>query len=204
MVEPAAETLRNRGDQRPRSDAMNQPIPHPRHLPVCLALLAVAIAALLAPAAAGAAQPTKLVAKKVPNEALGKVVLANTKGRTLYSLSAEKNGRWICTGSCTATWHPLLVHRGVRPRGPVKLGTIERPNGSTQVTYRGLPLYTFGGDTGTGQANGEGIKDVGTWHAASTGTLVTPQPPQESPPPPAPGPQPQPQPESPYPNPYPR
>ena len=32
---------------------------------------------------------------------------------------------------------------------------------------QGRPLYRFGGDTKAGEANGEGIKDVGTWHAAS-------------------------------------
>ena len=173
---------------------MKRLIPHHRALPIRLGLLAIAIAALIAPAAAGAAQPTKLVVKKVPNKALGKIVLANTKGRTLYSLSVEKKGRFVCTGACLANWPPLLVRAGVKPTGPVKLGTIKRPDGRTQVTYRGMPLYTFKGDTAPGQANGEGLKfGGGIWHAAIAGPLATPQAMPESaapaPQPPAPAPQ---------------
>jgi predicted lipoprotein with Yx(FWY)xxD motif len=58
------------------------------------------------------------------------------------------------------------VPAGVKPIGPVKLGTVTRPEGGVQVTYRGRPLYSFSGDTGPGQANGQGIADVGTWGAA--------------------------------------
>src|SRR3954467_9314905 len=133
-----------------------------------------------------AAKSSKRVAAEAENATLDKTVLTTTKGRTLYSLSVEKNGRFICTASCLSVWHPLMVPIGVRPTGPVKLSTVERPEGGTQVTYKGRPLYRFGGDSKAGQANGEGIKDVGTWHAAS-------------PPPKAaePTPQPQPQPENP-------
>ena len=98
---------------------------------------------------------------------LHKTVLTNTKGMTLYSLSVEKNGKFICTGSCTKTWPPLLVAAGTTPKGPVKLGTIKRPEGKIQVTFKGMPLYTFDGDSKKGDANGEGIKDVGTWHAVT-------------------------------------
>jgi hypothetical protein len=39
----------------------------------------------------------------------------------------------------------------------------------TQVTYKGMPLYTFVGDQKPGDAKGQGIKDVGhTWTAAAT------------------------------------
>lgn len=151
------------------------------------ALLALALVALLAPVAAGAKQASKQVAKQAPNATLGHNVLTNTKGRTLYSLSAEVNGKFICTGACLSTWRPLLVPVGVKPTGPVKLGTIKRPDGRTQVTFKGRPLYSFNGDTKAGDAKGEGIKDVGTWHAAVT-SKTAPKP--EAP---------QPQPENPYP-----
>ena len=133
-----------------------------------------------------AAKSSKRVAAEAENATLGKTVLTTTKGRTLYSLSVENNGKFICTASCLSVWHPLMVPLGVHPTGPVKLGTVKRPEGGTQVTYKGRPLYRFGGDTKAAQANGEGIKDVGTWHAAGT-----PQKAAES--------APQPQPENPYP-----
>jgi predicted lipoprotein with Yx(FWY)xxD motif len=99
----------------------------------------------------------------------GRSLLTTTGGRTLYSLSVEKRGKFICTASsgCTAIWHPLTVAAGVVPKGPVKLGTVKRPEGTTQVTYRGRPLYTFGGDRKSGQTKGEGLHDVGIWHAAT-------------------------------------
>jgi predicted lipoprotein with Yx(FWY)xxD motif len=120
---------------------------------------------------AGSTEPTvggsgpKRVAKAVA--AKGQSLLATTKGRTLYSLSAEKRGKFICTASsgCTSIWVPLTVASGVVPMGPVKLGTIRRPEGTIQVTYQGHPLYTFASDKKPGQTKGEGIKDVGTWHA---------------------------------------
>jgi predicted lipoprotein with Yx(FWY)xxD motif len=172
-------------------------IPRLNPLPIRIALLVLAAGLLLAPASASAGQATKRVVKELPNATLGKMILTNLKGRTLYSLSAEKKGRFICTGTCTATWRPLVVPKGVKPRGPVKLGTIKRPDGRIQVSYKGLPLYRFNGDTQTGQVNGEGIRDVGTWHAAAVSSLVTPVP--------QPEPQPQPYtppPTSPYPYPY--
>jgi predicted lipoprotein with Yx(FWY)xxD motif len=164
-------------------------LPHPslRHAVVGV-LLALSLLLAVGTSQILAAKASKRVVSEGENVKLGKTVLTTTKGRTLYSLSVEKNGKFICTASCLSVWHPLMVPAGVRPTGPVKLGTIERPEGGTQVTYKGRPLYRFGGDTKAGQANGEGIKDVGTWHAAS--------PPERAA---EPAPQPQPPPENPYP-----
>lgn len=113
------------------------------------------------------ARGSKTVAGEATAPSLHKTVLTNLKGMTLYSLSVEKNGRFICTGSCTKTWPPLLVAAGTKPKGPVTLGTIKRPEGKIQVTFKGLPLYTFDGDSKKGEANGEGLKDVGVWHAVT-------------------------------------
>lgn len=162
-------------------------LPHrPLRLPLVGMLLAISFLLAASVPQGLAAKSSKRVAAEAENATLGKTVLTTTKGRTLYSLSVEKTGKFICTASCLSVWHPLMVPAGVRPTGPVKLGTIERPEGGTQVTYKGRPLYRFGGDTKAGQANGEGIKDVGTWHAASA-----PRKAAES--------APQPQPENPYP-----
>lgn len=159
--------------------------PYPTRSSIRLALVAMVLAALLVPTIA-AGQASKRVAKQVANPTLGRTILTTTRGRTLYSLSAETNGRFICTGACASTWPPLVVPAGVKPTGPVKLGTIKRPDGKTQVTFKGRPLYSFSGDSKVGDVNGEGIKDVGTWHAAVTAKAV-------------PQPEPQPQPEPPYP-----
>ena len=134
-----------------------------------IALLAAVLAvAALAVGGVASASTSKRVVASASNRELDKTVLTNLSGLTLYTLSAEKNGKFICKGSCLRDWHPLYVAAGIRPTGPVPLGTIKRPdNGRRQVTAHGLPLYTFDEDERKGDAKGEGIKDVGTWHAAT-------------------------------------
>ena len=132
-----------------------------------LLIIATALVGLGASGAAAGGTGSKVVVKEA--KVKGKTILTATNGHTLYSLSVEKHGKFDCTKSsgCTALWHPLKVAAGVKPKGPVKLGTVKRPEGGIQVTYRGLPLYTFIEDKRAGQIEGEGVKDVGTWHAAS-------------------------------------
>ena len=106
------------------------------------------------------------VVKSTSNPSLGGAVLTNAQGMTLYALSAEAGGRFICTSSCLQVWHPLTVTGTAHPSGSVgSLGTIKRPDGATQVTFQGKPLYTFAQDARPGDVHGQGIKDVGTWAA---------------------------------------
>lgn len=128
------------------------------------------------PSTHGARKPrcgkkTRVVAKRAHNAGLGAEILTAKNGHTLYSLSAEGGGTFICTAGCLSIWHPLTIPAGIRPLGPVKLGTVKRPEGSTQVTYHGKPVYTFTEDASPGDAHGQGIKDVGTW-----GAVVIPPP----------------------------
>ncbi len=99
-------------------------------------------------------------------------ILVDANGMTLYHLGGEQGGKFICTSSaCTAIWHPLTVTAGSTPSGEVgSLGTVKRPEGVTQVTYNGTPLYTFAQDRAAGETNGQGIKDVGTWTVITTGS----------------------------------
>jgi predicted lipoprotein with Yx(FWY)xxD motif len=103
------------------------------------------------------------------NSTLG-TVLVNSQGMTLYHLNGEQNGKFICTSSaCVGLWHPLTAPSSGVPSGEVgSLGTVKRPDGTTQVTYKGLPLYTFTGDRRPGEAKGQGVKDVGTWSVLTT------------------------------------
>jgi predicted lipoprotein with Yx(FWY)xxD motif len=117
--------------------------------------------------------------KSASNAALGKTVLVDSQGMTLYRLSGEQNGKFICTSSaCTQVWHPLAASSGT-PTGKVgSLATVRRPDGTEQVTYKGMPLYTFAQDQAAGEAKGQGIKDVGTWTAVTVaaGSTSTPAP----------------------------
>lgn len=110
-------------------------------------------------------------------------VLVNGSGRTLYVLATEKGGKITCTsaGGCTTIWPPMVLPSGMSHAiagNGVKaslLGTAIGPAGDTRVTYGGWPLYTFSTDTGSGQAQGQGVKDAyGLWWAISpSGNPVT-------------------------------
>jgi predicted lipoprotein with Yx(FWY)xxD motif len=131
----------------------------------------VAVGLLVAGVGSALAASRMHVVSARANARLHERVLVNAKGRTLYSLSVERRGKFICTGSCLGFWTPLLVPKGTVPTGAPHLGTVKRPGSSSrvQVTFRGGPLYTFYGDGKPGDANGQGFKDVGTWHAAKAG-----------------------------------
>ena len=102
------------------------------------------------------------------NAKLGTTILVDRRGMSLYDLSVERNGRFICTTKlCLSVWHPLTVPRGTTPTGVRLLNTVRRPDGRRQVTYRGAPLYTFTQDRKRGDVNGNGFKDVGVWHPAA-------------------------------------
>lgn len=116
---------------------------------------------------------------RVARTSLGSV-LVDAEGRTLYELSADRPGAPACTGSCLAVWPPLELASGVRtasagPGVSVPLGILDRPGGHRQITAKGMPLYTYVGDTGPDQVNGQGIRTFGgTWYAVTpSGTPVT-------------------------------
>lgn len=120
------------------------------------------------PAASGGGSAA--VVKTASNSRVGGTILVNAQGVTLYRLTAEQNGKFICTSAaCVGAWHPLAAPSGSAPTGAVgSLGTVKRPDGTEQVTYKGMPLYTFVKDQSPGQTNGQGIKDVGTWTVVTT------------------------------------
>jgi predicted lipoprotein with Yx(FWY)xxD motif len=112
------------------------------------------------------------------NAQLDQTVLVDRAGKTLYALTAEKNGRFICTDkTCLSLWRPLTVATAATPQGTVaSLGTIKRPDGAFQVTYKGRPLYTFVQDAARGDSKGEGFRDVGVWHAVTASGAASNQP----------------------------
>ena len=141
------------------------------------AVLAV-LAALDAGGSYGASSASRQIVRTAQNRILDKTVLVDGRGKTLYTLSAETRGRFICTTKfCLSLWSPLVVGRGTTPAGAQHLATIRRPDGRTQVTYRGRPLYTFNQDTKPGDVKGNGFKDVGIWLAATPNATASTTPP---------------------------
>jgi predicted lipoprotein with Yx(FWY)xxD motif len=134
-------------------------------------------AASTQPAAQTSSSSSSAVVVKSASSSLG-TILVDSQGMTLYHLSGEQNGKFICTSTaCLGVWHPLIAPAGSEPSGEVgSLGTVKRPEGTVQVTYKGTPLYTFTGDQQPGETKGQGIKDVGTWSAVTTSSSSTPAP----------------------------
>ena len=105
-------------------------------------------------------------------------ILVSSKGRTLYRYTIDRKNVNRCTSNpvCNKYWPPLLVKAGVKPTAVAgakagKLGTIKAKNGMRQVTYAGWPLYTFAGDTSSGQTKGQGFEKQ--WYVVNTsGGLV--------------------------------
>jgi predicted lipoprotein with Yx(FWY)xxD motif len=118
------------------------------------------------------------------NPSLGRQVLVNTQGRTLYALSPETASHLLCKGACFSSWPPVTVHsRSAKLKAGTgvhgHLALLRRSKGTWQVTLAGHPLYRYSGDQAKGDANGEGIKSFGgTWHAvtASAGNTTMPPP----------------------------
>jgi predicted lipoprotein with Yx(FWY)xxD motif len=112
--------------------------------------------------------------QRVSAAAIGSLgsVLTGTNGRTLYYLTTETSSAITCTGACASAWPPLLVPGGATVAHATgvtgTLSTAMRPDGTTQVTYNGHPVYYFSGDTTTGQANGQGVH--GTWFVLKSGS----------------------------------
>jgi len=95
-------------------------------------------------------------------------VLVNAKGRTIYWFAIDTPAKSNCNGSCATYWPPVLgkpsMAAGAKLTG--MFGTIKRSGGQLQATYDGHPLYTYAGDSASGQVNGNG-KNVsgGLWWA---------------------------------------
>ena len=103
-------------------------------------------------------------------------VLITAAGRTLYYFTADTPTAVACTGSCLTLWPPLLTTATslLAPSGVPGALTVLRGANGAQVEYQGHPLYTYAGDTGPGQANGEG--QLGQWFVATPGLAPPPSP----------------------------
>jgi predicted lipoprotein with Yx(FWY)xxD motif len=149
-----------------------------------LAVLALAVVALAGCGGkASHALPTtsdgRLAAVGVASSGLGEV-LVDRRGRTLYLFARDSGTTSACSGACAVNWPPLRV-RGTPLVGsgakPSEVGRTARPDGISQLTYDGHPLYTFVNDKQPGDTNGEGINAFGgSWFAVSpAGARVAPR-----------------------------
>ena len=147
-------------------------------------LMAVLLSALAVQADAGsvAASSSRALVKTAYNQKLGKTIVVDSAGRTLYMFTSDTNGTdTVCTpqgpygAECPSIWPPLtssaspLAGKGIKAS---LLGVYKRRDGKRQVTYNRHPLYYFHGDSSTppgdkkpGDARGQGF--VQEWYVLS-------------------------------------
>lgn len=95
-------------------------------------------------------------------------VLTNAQGMTLYYRTSDTPPTTVCSGGCADAWPPLVVTGSSAPASSTALAgklSVQMTANGQQVEYNGHPLYTFSGDTASGQANGEGIGSV--WYVVT-------------------------------------
>jgi predicted lipoprotein with Yx(FWY)xxD motif len=126
-----------------------------------LALLGVAVVS-----AGGSPVAAADVGATLKTARIGSVdVLTNADGLTLYWFAPDTSTSSKCFGSCATYWPPVSGSPTAGPGVTGKLGTIKRPGGGLQATYDGHPLYTYIGDSGPGQANGNDLDlNGGYWY----------------------------------------
>lgn len=88
-------------------------------------------------------------------------VLTGPSGLTLYTHTGDTASSSTCTGGCATAWPPLAVATGATATAGTgvsgTLGTLTRADGTTQVTYNGMPLYGWQNDAKAGDVTGQGV-----------------------------------------------
>jgi predicted lipoprotein with Yx(FWY)xxD motif len=103
-------------------------------------------------------------------------ILVTGAGRAVYAFDKDTPGSATsaCTGACVALW-PAVTTTAPAPTvsgvtGTV--GTVATADGGKQVTVDGHRLYTYSGDSGSGQTAGQGFMKL-WWVVSPSGATVT-------------------------------
>jgi predicted lipoprotein with Yx(FWY)xxD motif len=164
------------------------PMPVRLGVPLAAALLAGACSsgtsstagtkAAVGSASAAGASPAATSTVITTESASGSKFLITETGHAVYLWAKDGKNSSACTGACASAWPPVPATGKVTATGGAvsrDLGSITRSDGTKQVTYDGHPLYFFAGDSGPGQANGQGSDNFGAkwWLVAPSGADVT-------------------------------
>ena len=131
------------------------------------ALLVIAAAAALAgcggssSGSSGSGSETVIASRQVESG----LELTTTDDQTLYTFTGDS-----CEGDCADVWHPMVAEGKVVAEDdsgldPALVGTTTRSDGTSQVTYKGKPLYTYSKEQ-PGAVTGAGSSFGGTWRVA--------------------------------------
>ena len=146
----------------------------PKKLTLAIALAAVLVALVVAGCGGGGSSSSGTEASGSSGTGGGTIgaaeieglgtVLVDSEGMTVYDFTVDEGTKSNCYGGCEAAWPPVTTTgKPTAGEGAMAsaLGTTKRKDGTLQVTYKGHPLYTFSGDEGPGEANGNEAE--GTW-----------------------------------------
>ena len=108
---------------------------------------------------------------------MGTVLASGSKKLTVYLFEADKGPSSTCSGACAGVWPPVTTTAAATASGQAvagELGTTKRADGTTQVTYRGHPLYFYMKDKDAGDSYGQGLKSFGAaWYVlAPSGSKI--------------------------------
>jgi predicted lipoprotein with Yx(FWY)xxD motif len=94
--------------------------------------------------------------------------LVDMQGRTLYVFLNDSPGTSACTDDCATNWPPATVEEGQDPTAgdgvTGEISSLERDDGTLQLTIEGWPLYLYAADAEPGDTTGEGVG--GVWFVA--------------------------------------
>ena len=98
------------------------------------------------------------------NATLGTYLIGWT-GDTVYTFKKDSVGTSTCYDACAQKWPPYIVPAGMHLNiasgvNAALAGTIVRADGTTQMTYKGMPLYFYAADSATNKTAGQGVGNV--------------------------------------------
>ena len=105
---------------------------------------------------------TDVGAMKFTNDQkLGKI-LTDGRGMTLYYFSKDVPGKSNCFGQCVTAWPLYSPANFTVPSGlsQADFKTVDRGDGTSQLAYKGWPLYYYFQDKNPGDTLGEDVNKV--------------------------------------------
>lgn len=140
-------------------------------------MMTLSLTAVLAAALAGPVLAQEDEALTIQQSDTHGAYIADSGGQALYLFTADQQGKenseaqTACTGECAQAWPPYTIDGEPQIGGQLDqklVGTLERDDGSTQLTYGGWPLYYFVKDQAPGDVNGQDVHGFdGEWYLVS-------------------------------------
>jgi predicted lipoprotein with Yx(FWY)xxD motif len=149
--------------------------PAPTDVPTVAPTTAPTVAPTTAPAVVPNTGVSIAALALTKNDTLG-AFLADGAGRSLYLFTKDTKDTSNCYDKCAAAWPPLLtsdkptVGDGL---DAALVGTTQRKDGTTQVTYNGWPLYYYTPDQKPGDVTGQAVGKV-WWVISGEGWAIKP------------------------------